>query len=157
MQTRMIITAAVTLLASLALTGCMSDEQPERTDDAVVPTSSTQPPAAGPTASAPPVDPPSNPDVPQNFCQATEAWCPTPYIWPLDEWTAQYLGISQQCYCWCDMNKPNPHPSCANSPQPSECGAIYDVVVVDGVPTKKVRFPGGQPFVCRISEYQQAL
>jgi hypothetical protein len=96
-----------------------------------------------------------NHDGGTNLCDHMQ-WCPTRKIWPSTETLGSYPGVSQICYCECDVNLPNPQPSCANSPMVSECGAIYDIVLVGGVPTKTPRFPQSMPFVCRYSEYQHA-
>lgn len=144
----------VALALTLVGTSCSDDEPTESSKDAV----NGGPPAAGPSSSTPSPDPTAplpTPDVPPNFCAAVEAWCPTPYLWPQSEFTPE-LG-PQQCYCKCDANLGSPGPSCSLSPQTSDCGTIFDVVNnPDGTITKKQRFPGGWPMVCRYSEVVQA-
>jgi hypothetical protein len=134
-----------TILCFLVFTlvGC-SYEVPEERDPV--------PPSAAP-ASSTPTAPPSEPDAPPN-CAAVESWCGTPYVWPLDPFSQP--DVPQQCYCMCDINAQDPQPACASSPQPSECGAIFEIVAGDAGPEKAPRFPNAYPFVCRYSEFQQA-
>lgn len=138
------------------IVACSDAEPTERARDAT----DEAPPSAGPTATSEPPAPPSDteadagpwPGPPwpqQDYCAAVEAWCPTPDLQPQDPYVAEYLGVQQQCYCRCTEQS-----DCAGSPNPSECGVVHDIVIVEGVPTKQPRFT--YPTVCRYTEFQQA-
>lgn len=95
------------------------------------------------------------PDAPPN-CHAMMPWCASAALLPDP---IAYPSADHGCYCMCDPNKSNA--DCASAPlqpvtnAPAECGVMFDVVMVGGVPTKQERFPTTS-FVCRWTEYQQA-
>lgn len=150
----------IAFAALLALVSCSDSEPPVECQPA---DAGRQPPPedASPTHPTEPFGPPNNPEADAgSACAATEAWCLHPAAWPQDP--AAYPGVDVQCYCLCDANLSGgatgfEHPDCIGSPIPSECGTIFEIVNVNGVPTKQERFPTGKPFVCRVTEFQQAL
>lgn len=116
---------------------------------------SNEAPVPAPTVEAPPEEDAGPKPPPADFCAATEAWCATPYLWPLEPYS--YPDVSPQCYCWCDEQS-----DCAGAPpQPgsglvAECGVIFEIAMVNGQPVKQPRFPMSYPYVCRYTEFQQA-
>lgn len=143
----------VLAVAAALLASCSDSEPSERTQET---SESADPriPAANPTATSVPAPPPT-PDADAGssvpYCDAIAAWCPFDQwtAWPLGQHEADWLGIPQQCYCecWTDAD-------CGDSPNPSQCGVVFDVVQGDAGPEKKPRF--NHMTVCRYSEFQQA-
>lgn len=145
-----------TLLAfilTLTFTAC-SDSEPTTNRPPAAPSASVPPPE--PTAPTGPLPSPDDADAapsPIAYCDKIAAWCPPAQLttWPLGEHEAEWLGQERQCYCTCTVNE-----DCAASPNPSECGFVFDAVInPPAPPEKKQRFD--TTTVCRYGEFQQAF
>lgn len=81
------------------------------------------------------------------YCNEIRTWCPAPQqaVYPLGPHEATWLGRPQQCYCSCVS-----HEDCSLSPDPSECGFVFDLV--NGQKVQRFQYP----MVCRYTEFKQA-